>query len=169
MRIPPYFHRKGYQRFFAGLVIGTILGWVFFLVQFGLSQEKYIEIILSQKEIIRNLKNSQKLIIADNEKNNEEVAKKLKVQEVKVQVSNADKLKAPQLDQLMVKQRVTEEMHHLIGQDIETVAKSERLLRKAIENKTFVIDDHSYQVRIVNLFLYTKLELHIHISPQITL
>jgi hypothetical protein len=168
MRIPPYFQRKGFQRFFAGLSIGFILGWVFFLTQFGMFQERYIDMILSQKEQIRNLKNSQKLIIADYEKNNEEIAKKLKVQDIKVRVANSYELKAPQLDILKVQQRVMEEAHHLIGQDIETVAKSELLLRKTIENKTFLIDDHSYQVRVTNLFLYTKLEIHIHISSQIS-
>ncbi len=43
MHIPPYYKRPSFQRFFAGICIGTIIGYLIFIYMFGELQEKWIE------------------------------------------------------------------------------------------------------------------------------
>lgn len=166
MRIPPLYHRKGYQRFFAGVAIGFIIGWAFFLVQGGLAHERLIHKLKEQELKIDDYKKKNEILTSDDEKANEELAKKFKLHEINVRFSATSSDKISNLTKLHLTKAVEDDLEHLIGEDTETIAKSHVLLEQAIENKPFQLDDEQrYEVKIDHLFLYAG-NLRIFISAR---
>ncbi|RZT22065.1 MULTISPECIES: sporulation membrane protein YtrI [Fictibacillus] len=166
MRIPPLYHRKGYQRFFAGVAIGFIIGWAFFLFQGGLAHERLIHKIAKLQADIIDYKKKNEILTSDDEKANEELAKKFKLHEINVRFSNTSSDKLSNLTKLHLTKAVEDDLEHLIGEDTETIAKSHALLVQAIENKPFELDDEQkYEVKIDHLYLYTGI-LRIYISAR---
>ncbi|OOE13885.1 sporulation membrane protein YtrI [Fictibacillus arsenicus] len=166
MRIPPLYHRKGYQRFFAGVAIGFIIGWAFFLVQGGLAHERLIHKLKEQELKIDDYKKKNEILTSDDEKANEELAKKFKLHEINVRFSSTSSDKISNLTKLHLTKAVEDDLEHLIGEDTETIAKSHVLLEQAIENKPFQLDDEQkYEVKIDHLFLYAG-NLRIFISAH---
>jgi hypothetical protein len=166
MRIPPLYHRKGYQRFFAGVAIGFIIGWAFFLVQGGLAHERLIHKLKEQELKIDDYKKKNEILTSDDEKANEELAKKFKLHEINVRFSSTSSDKISNLTKLHLTKAVEDDLEHLIGEDTETIAKSHVLLEQAIENKPFSLDDEQkYEVKIDHLFLYAG-NLRIFISAR---
>jgi hypothetical protein len=167
MRIPPLYHRKGYQRFFAGVAIGFIIGWAFFLVQGGLAHDRLVVKFKKQDSIISDLKKKNEILTSDDEKANEELAKKFKLHEIKVRFSNSSTDKLSNLTKLHLTKAVEDDLEHLIGEDTETIANSHALLVQAIENKPFQLDDdQKYTVKIDHLYLYTGV-LRIYITARL--
>jgi hypothetical protein len=166
MRIPPLYHRKGYQRFFAGVAIGFIIGWAFFLFQGGLAHERLIQLVKEQKTELDDYKKKNEILTSDDKKANEELAKKFKLHEINVRFSNTSSDKLSNLTKLHLTKAVEDDLEHLIGEDTETIAKSHVLLVQAIENKLFQFDDEQkYEVNIDHLYLYTGI-LRIYISAR---
>ncbi|MBY6035202.1 hypothetical protein KUV80_00960 [Fictibacillus nanhaiensis] len=169
MRIPPLYQRKGYQRFFAGMAIGFIIGWVFFLIQGGLAHERLIHKIKEQNSIIIDYKKKNEILTSDDKRANEELAKKFKLHEINVRFSNEGSQKLSNLTKMHLKQAVEDDLEHLIGEDTETIAKSNTLLFQAIENKPYRIDDDEqvYRITIDHLYLYTGvLRIYISATPN---
>jgi uncharacterized protein YjcR len=167
MRIPPLYMRKGYQRFFAGLGIGFIIGWAFFLIQGGLAHERLIHKITDQQVQIEDLKKRNQILTSDDEKTNEELAKKFKLHEVNVRFSNNTSQKLSNLTKLQLTKLVEDDLEHLIGEDTETIAKSHILLIQAVENKPYSLDDEQkYAVKIDHLYLYLgSLRIYVSVKP----
>lgn len=167
MRIPPLYQRKGYQRFFAGIAIGFIIGWAFFLIQGGLAHERLIHRIDDQKLIITDLKKKNEILTSDDEKANKELAKKFKLHEINVRFSEINSKKLSNLTRVHLIKAVEDDLEHLMGEDTETIAKSNTLLFQAIENKPYRIDDdeQAYRVNIDHLYLYNGI-LRIYISAK---
>lgn len=166
MRIPPLYHRKGYQRFFAGMAIGFLIGWAFFLVQGGLAHDRLIHKIKNQEADIVDLKKKNKILTSDDVKANEELAKKFKLHEVNVRFSSSASQKLSNLTKMQLAKSVEDDLEHLIGEDTETIAKSHVLLFQAIENKPYELEDEQkYAVKIDHLYLYTGI-LRIYVSAR---
>lgn len=167
MRIPPLYQRKGYQRFFAGMAIGFIIGWAFFLIQGGLAHERLIHKIDDQKLIIKDLEKKNEILTSDDEKANKELAKKFKLHEINVRFSEINSKKLSNLTRVHLIKAVEDDLEHLMGEDTETIAKSNTLLFQAIENKPYRIDDdeQAYRVNIDHLYLYNGI-LRIYISAK---
>lgn len=60
MRIPPYYRRPSWQRFFAGMAIGGAISWCIFIYIFGVWQEKHTALIDKQSEKIIDLENEKR-------------------------------------------------------------------------------------------------------------
>ncbi|WP_062233857.1 sporulation membrane protein YtrI [Fictibacillus sp. FJAT-27399] len=166
MRIPPYFNRKGYQRFFSGIMLGFIIGWLFFLMQYGMTVEHYVSTIKEQSHHIADLKEQIAQWKSTYEKSNEDNEKKLRVQKIKVFVTNNHTLKLSQLTIYEISESVQDQLENLLGEDIESIYKTRMLLYKAIENKNYVVDGEKYKVVVDQLFLYTTVEVHVKIIPE---
>ncbi|WLD92358.1 sporulation membrane protein YtrI [Alkalihalobacillus sp. AL-G] len=164
MRIPPLYRRKGYQRFFAGIIIGFILGWFFFLLSFGGLQEFYITEIKKRDEKIGDLKFKVKNYQTEYDQKNEEIEKKLRIQEIEIVILNKEKVELKGLPLLKLKNSITNELHSVLTKDIESVAQNMQLLIKTLENKAFPIDDETYKVKVVNHQLYTTLRLDLNVE-----
>jgi hypothetical protein len=164
MRIPPYHKRKGYQRFLAGILLGFFVGWVFFLINYGLSQEEYISRIKKQHEEIGELERQIKNWTEDQEKMNEENEKKLKLQEITITFVNNEQLKISQFTEFELEREALRELEILLNKDIESISQNQALLMRLIENKIYTIDNESYQLKVHQLYLYTTLKLYLKIE-----
>jgi hypothetical protein len=165
MRIPPLYLRKGYQRFFAGIAIGCIIGWAFFLLQYGLAHERLISRINHQKMKIEDLEKKNEILTSDDERANKELAKKFKLHEINVRFSDPSQ-KLSNLTRVQLVKLIEDDLEHLIGEDTETIAKSHALLVQAIESKDYPLDEQKYKVKIDHLYLYTGiLRMYVTVRP----
>lgn len=164
MRVPPYHQKPGWQRFFAGVVIGALISWFVFLFQFGVLQDKQIQKISEQELEIADLKKSKEILIEDAKKLNEENKSKLKIQDFEIVFANRKKVELSSLDLHHMKTAVLEDLNSLIGQDIQSLSKNKELLFRTIENRLYEMDDKTYKLKIHTVFVDTTLEISLNIE-----
>lgn len=165
MRIPPYYRYPTWQRFFAGVVIGAILSWFVFLHLFGVLQEKQVRKIIELQDKIADLENEIRIWQEDYVKQNKINQKKLMVQEISVHLVNAEQYKLDSYTTFRIEESVKEDISHLKAKDIETVYNSRELLKRAIENKTYTINEQPYKLEIYQLFVFTTLSIELKLKP----
>lgn len=162
MRIPPYYEKGSWQRFFAGCVFGAILSWIAFAYMFGVYQDTQIKHISKQAQEIKNLQEDIEIWQEDYKKLNEENQKGLTVQEIKVKLTNAEKYKFDTFRQYELESAARKEISHLIAKEITIIYQSQELIKKAIENKTFTIAEKDYQLEVRGIYLlYSQLEIQV--------
>jgi len=164
MRIPPYHHLPTWQRFFAGMAVGAIISWFVFLQLYGILQEKQIRTITELENQISHLEDEVKIWQQDPAELNNMNQKKLTVEEIKVVILNAEQYKLDSYTKFRIQESIKKDISHLIAKDIETVYKSRELLKKAIENKTYKIDDREYHLEVHQLFFFTTISIDIKIK-----
>jgi len=164
MRIPPLYQQPGWQRFFAGVFIGALISWFVFLFQYGVLQEQQVQMITKQQGTIKNLEDYRDTLIENEAKLNEENKKKLIIQDFKIDIINYKKFKLAPLTRHSLTDSVTKELNHLITMDIESVSKNKELLKKAIENKWYKIDDKNYKLQVYAVYFDTTLEISLKIE-----
>jgi hypothetical protein len=164
MRIPPLYKRPSWQRLFAGMVLGAVVSWCIFLFIYGEWQEELITKIEDQAYTIEELKKtniSYKEEIATLNKINQE---KLRVQNIHVTLINGERYQFTSLMTYMIQDHVKEDISDVIAKDLESVYKSRKLMKKAIENKVYKIDDKQYKVEIEEMFIYTTLFIELKVA-----
>ncbi|MEH7379675.1 sporulation membrane protein YtrI [Bacillus sp. JJ1533] len=164
MRVPPYYQKPGWQRFFAGVVIGALISWIVFLFQFGVLQDNQIKKITQQEDEIKDLQKSKEILIEDAKKVNEDNKNKLKIQDFEVTFANRKKVELSSLDLHHIKTAVIEDLNTLIGHDIQTLSKNRELLYKTIENRDFEVNDKTYKLKVHSVFVDTTLEISLTIE-----
>lgn len=154
-----------WQRFFSGVVVGIVIGWLFFISLYGIAQENQINKITKLQDEKKSLMNDKNILLEEEKKKNSELQKKLTIQDIKVTIK--DKNGGPKLEQIVkfqLKNKIEEQIHSLISSDIESVATNKLLIYRAIEGHTFAIDDKKYQLKIESIVIYTTLELTVKIQ-----
>ncbi len=163
MRIPPFYKQAGWQRFFAGVIIGMLIGWFFFIYEFGEVQEKLVTKIRMQEATIKNQKDTIEILRSDKDELNKENQKKLTVQEVKVYFKNDKLFKLSELSTHDLRSQIEKELSAVLNRNIESVAESKDLLYQSIENKVFEVNEKRYHVIVRDFVLYTKLQVFVEI------
>jgi hypothetical protein len=163
MRIPPYYKDPHWQRFLAGVMLGTLIGWVLFLYFYGNTIDRHIIALKNKQAEINDLKKDiDEIWKKDYEECNKENQRLLKVQEIEINLEHSDKISMLTVQKLQ--QQTKDFLRDLIKKDIETVANNKEFIMKTIEEKTFTIDDQKYQLRVEHFFLFTTLEMHLRIK-----
>ncbi|GAE30105.1 sporulation membrane protein YtrI [Halalkalibacter hemicellulosilyticus] len=165
MRIPPLYKRTTFQRFLAGLMIGVLCGWFFFLFQYGQLYNALMIQLSEQRSTIITLEARIAELNSEQTKLNEENQKKLTIQTIEVELKNARRLRLNQLTQLELRTQIIEELQHLEREDIETVANMKDLMIRALENKVFNVDDNEFQVDVQEIYLFTTLRIELTVIP----
>ncbi|UTR11374.1 hypothetical protein MM300_03320 [Evansella sp. LMS18] len=165
MRVPPLYNDKSWQRFFAGLAIGIIFGWLFFLYHFGLVHEKLVLEINRQKTTIEHQEQTIEVLRKDQDEINEQNQKQLTVQDIHISFVNEKDVKLSELTYHELKGAVEGELEVVRNKDIDTIAGSKDFLLKTVENKIFIIGEKRYQLKVEQLILYTALEMYLRITP----
>lgn len=163
MRVPNYFIYPGWQRFFAGICLGAIIGWLMFVYMYGVSQEKQIRTIIEQQSKIQDLEKEIEIWKKDYSELNNENKKRLKVQEINIQFTNVEQLKLDTMTVHNLRDKAKNELMSTISKDVETVAKSTDLLIRALENKSFKVDNQKYRLKVNQLLLLTTLDVRLEI------
>ncbi|ADC48750.1 hypothetical protein BpOF4_03420 [Alkalihalophilus pseudofirmus OF4] len=165
MRIPPYYKRPGWQRFFAGIVIGVLIGWVFFLYQYGLIYEELMVKLSEQEVTIQSQTRTIEELRSQQKEENEENARKLTVQKIEIHFTNTQRLRLNQLTLFELQQQALEELAFLERKNIASVSETRDLMKKMLENKLFVVDENRFQLEIEEVYLTTTLEIYAKIIP----
>ncbi|GGL42186.1 sporulation membrane protein YtrI [Sporolactobacillus putidus] len=163
MRIPPYHRMPDRQRFLAGCIIGVLVGFSFFLFLFGAAQERQIDKIREQGAEIQMLEKQKKALIDAEERKNEQLEKKMTVQEIDVTIADASLEKAARTE---LEQAVADELNSVINHSIESVADNQQLIEKAIERKPFTAAEITYRFHVKSMVIFSKLTLLLEVSEK---
>ncbi|ESU30874.1 hypothetical protein G3A_19775 [Bacillus sp. 17376] len=165
MRIPPYYRRPEWQRFFSGVAVGALVSWILFLYINGAWMEKHAKKIEQQKDEIADLQSDIKIWMEDYEELNEKNQENLTVQEIKVKIINDKKYK--QLDTLSIyeiEEEIKGQLNMLLAKDLDSVFKSRDLITRVIENKSIKVNDKRYKLKIKSMVIYTSVSIQVEIS-----
>ncbi|SDI77946.1 sporulation membrane protein YtrI [Natribacillus halophilus] len=164
MRIPPLHRRPGWQRFLAGVIIGSLIGWGLFLYQFGNVHEDMV-VELGKKEIhIEQLeRNLESLREREQEEENDE--RDFVIEEISIVFENEEESRLSELALYDLQQQAMEELEHLLDEDVESVAENRELLVRTIENKRYPSNDYEYNLIVQQVTLYRTLEIHVEVVP----
>ncbi|WP_100405100.1 sporulation membrane protein YtrI [Bacillus solitudinis] len=168
MRVPPYYKRPSWQRFFAGIILGIIIGWFFFLFHYGQIYGNLVIKMSEQEDTIKKQNVRIEELLSEQDLQNEENKKKLTIQSIEIHFMNDRKLRLNKLTIYELKQQALNELTFLERMDIESVSKTKDLMIRTLENKVFVIGESRYQLDIREVYLFTTLQLHVKIIPAST-
>ncbi|TCP32082.1 hypothetical protein EV207_10155 [Scopulibacillus darangshiensis] len=163
MRIPPYYKRPGWQRFLSGITVGLIFGFIFFMSLYGMAQERQIDKIKEQQTEIKSLQRRNETLMDDKEEKNEQLEKKLLVQDVKVNILVSKQKEIDRIILFELKEKIEERLHSLINNDIESISSNLDLIYKAIEGHPFMIDKVAYHFKIQDLVIKSVVEVSVKI------
>ena len=164
MRIPPFYNNPTWQRFFAGIAIGSLISWGLFFYMFGIQQEKQILTIQEQKEKIEDLNKKIMIWEEDYQKLNEQTEQVLMIQEVLVKINNG---KTYNLDKLSIAEAedvIRDDLTSLIAKDVKSIYNGKGLLKKSIENKFIEINKKQYRLEVVEIMFYTEMYIEVKLK-----
>lgn len=164
MRIPPYYLRPSWQRFFAGTAIGGAISWVIFLYIYGVWQDKHLYKIKTQEAEILKLKDDIKIWQEEYKEINKRKMEQLTVQKINVKITNGEKYKLDTLSIFETEEAVKGDIGIMLAKDIDTVYKSKDLIKKIIENKTVKLNGKRYKLHVKELVVYTTLSIQLEIG-----
>jgi hypothetical protein len=164
VRIPPYYRRPSWQRFFAGMVIGGAISWCIFIYIFGVWQEKHTALIDKQSEEIIDLKEEKKIWQEEYKEINKRTIEQLTIQKINIKITNWEKYKLDLLSVSEIEDSVKDDISMMIAKDIDTVYKSKELIKKIIQNKPVKINDKRYQLKVKEMVIFTTLSIQLEIE-----
>lgn len=164
MRIPPYYRRPSWQRFFSGMAIGGAISWCIFLYIHGVWQEKNSKLVHNLQDKINDLNLEKKIWQEEYSELNKRNLEKITVQKINIKITNWEKYKLDDFSTFQTEEAVKDELSTLLAKDLETVYKSKDLLKKIIENKPIKINDKRYKLKVKELVIYTTLSIQLEIS-----
>jgi len=159
MHFPRYHQKKSWQRFIFGVIIGAIIAYVIFLFMYGKMYERLLEKNYNLKSHISELESQNEALLEDKKDLDEKTKEPVTVERIEISITNDKQLR---LDRLIIHQledMIRKEIDHIIGEDIEIIADSDELLIATIENKSFAIDDMTYQFTVKRLTIAPTLKL----------
>lgn len=166
MHIPPYYKNKAWQRFLAGILVGTLIGYYIFIFLFGQLQEDWIEENLALRGELQELQQNYETLLENHRALDQQTKEDYQIEEIKINFLNTKELKIDN-DRIMLYQleeAINEEANQAVGKNIDDIADSIDLLISAIENKTINIDDFRYQAQVEQIIVSRTLTLSIRLK-----
>ncbi|MFD9625039.1 sporulation membrane protein YtrI [Peribacillus muralis] len=163
MRIPPYHRTPTWQRFFAGAALGGLLSWVIFFYMHGVQQEKQIWTLHEQSEKIKDLNEKIAIWEKDYQRLNQKNEEILTIQEVEVTITN-EKYSLDRLSIAEAEDVIEDDLSSLLAKDVASVYDGKVLLKKSIENKIVTINKKRYQLEVVEIMFFTKMNIDIKLK-----
>lgn len=159
MHIPPYHRNRNWQRFFLGVFLGGMIAYCVLLFMYGSMYEDIYEENLTLRTQLQELKNQNDALLQAKEDSEEEEKALLKINKIEVDISNAEDLLLDRLIIHELESMIKQDLNHVIGQDIQVLSESANLLISAIENKSYSIDNFTYNFEITQLTISQNLRL----------
>ncbi|WP_371932671.1 sporulation membrane protein YtrI [Bacillus carboniphilus] len=151
------------QRFFVGVVIGTIISWWFFVYSYGIYQEEYLNTISELQNDKEGLENKIKVLQDDYNVLNKKNQQQLSIQDITISIQNADQYKLREYSKQEIIADLKEDLSSLIAKDIKSVSKTQFLIKKTIENKIYNIDNKKYKLELKVLVIDTTLVVDVEL------
>ncbi|SFG09182.1 hypothetical protein SAMN05216353_12249 [Halobacillus alkaliphilus] len=162
MHIPPLYRKKEWRRFFAGMVFGAVIGYLFFLFIYGQLQEKYTEEHIELNSKLSEMEAKYEGML--NNQKEETENHPLTVVDISVSYTNAKKLEIDLLTQHQLTTLVKEQLTSVPGKDLTVVADQVDLMISTIENKNYVVDDFTYELKVAKLIASEVIQIHLEIK-----
>lgn len=159
MHIPPFYKRKSWQYLFIGALFGGIISYFVIIFMYGKMYETLVEKNIELEVKLSELEARNEALLEDNKDLDEKSNEKITVESIDVEFINARELRLDRLITHQFEEMVTEEINHIVGQDLEVVSASDELLISTIENKAFTIDDFTYYFEVVKLTISKKITI----------
>lgn len=157
MHFFPFYKKRNYQIFILGILFGAVIAYVTLLYMHGKMYENVLVEQVKLKMEIKELKKQNETLIDDKEEMEEQ--SEATVKGIQVEFTNSKKLKFDRLTTLQLENMVKNELANIIGKTIQSVSESDDLLITVIENKTFTIDDQSYEFEVKKVSISEKIKL----------
>src|SRR5690625_73883 len=156
MHVPPFYKKRSYQIFFVGMFIGAIIAYIMLLF---MHSKMYEELLFEHTELqakVSELENQSDLLLEDKEEMEEKST--TIVTSIHIEFTNDEELKFDRLITLQLEDAIKNELADVIGKSVQSVSESDDLLVTVIENKSFTIDDQSYQFEVKKVSISEQLK-----------
>lgn len=157
MHIPPYHKKRSYQIFLLGAASGTVVAYILLLFMYGKMYEHTIYNQLELETELHELEAQHDALLEEQEEREEESS--AMITSLQIEFINAEELKFDRLITLQIEDLVKKELDDIIGKSIQSVSDSDELLVTIIENKTFTIDDLSFQFEVKKISISERVKL----------
>ncbi|MYL34133.1 hypothetical protein GLW08_07720 [Pontibacillus yanchengensis] len=169
MHIPPYYKKRNWQRFLAGVFLGGIIAYAVFLFMYGTYVERWIKENMELREDINDLEEQYSMLSEDKKELDEKQKEKIKIHSVEIIFLNEKKLLSQHtIDRLTVyklRELTKEQLPDLVGKSITSLSENVSLLYTSIENKRYKIDDLLYELKVERIVLSQDLKIGVNIIP----
>ncbi|RYG74899.1 hypothetical protein EU245_01590 [Lentibacillus lipolyticus] len=160
MHIPPYYKKSTWQRFLAGAFAGSIIAYLIFVYMYGSMYGQLLEENRELKSEVSELKNRNEALLDDNKDLDEKSKQEAKVDSIDITITNPDDLP----DRLIIhelEELMKDEINHIVGKNVSTIAESDGLLESTIENKEISIDDFQFKFVVQKLIITETVKLSV--------
>lgn len=151
MHVPPYHKKIGWQRFFVGAFFGAIIAYCILMYMHGIMYERLITEHQELQSVADDLKRQNEVLSKDNQDLDDRYNEKVAIESIELTIINEKQLKLDRLLRHQLEEYIKAEIEHTIGKPLSSIAENDLLLISAIENKTFKVDDFSYQMQVQTL------------------
>ncbi len=166
MYIPPQLRSKEWHRFFAGIILGLIAGYLLFIFIHGKLHESYTQENIELNSELIELEAKYEGLLSNEGEPEDKDNNLLKVEEITVHYTNAKKLQVDLLTQHQLSSLVKQQLDSIPGKEIKDAASQTDLIIAAIENKKFVVEDFTYQLIVRQLIVGPTLKLKLDIGLE---
>ncbi|WP_066194746.1 MULTISPECIES: sporulation membrane protein YtrI [Gracilibacillus] len=166
MHIPPYYKRPAWQRFLAGVALGSIIGYFIFLYMFGSLQQQWIEEKIALRTRYQDLYQNYTTLVQNHQKLDQQTKEGVQITEIEIEFLNLEQLDLAN-DRLMrhqLEEAIREEAGQAIGKKVEDMTESIDFLIATVENKTIRIDDFRFQATVSRMVVSETLYLSIELT-----
>lgn len=162
MHIPPYHKKRSWQILMVGAFIGSIIAYVVLVFMYGKMYEAVLTERIQLQTKIAELERQNEALLQDKEELEEQTT--VIIQSIQIQFMNGQELRFDRLITHQLEDLIKQEINFIIGKDVKSISASDELLVTVIENKTFTIDDLSYQFEVKKLYLSEQVKISLHVK-----
>lgn len=164
MHIPPYYKRKEWQRFLAGLFTGAIFAYFVFIYMYGQLYENWVEENLSLRTELQELQANYKLLEENNAELDQKYQQRLRVSSIEIIILNEEEFRLDRFILRDLEDMIKQEASEILGKEVSSVTENHSLLLRTVENKVYEIDGFRYQAEVKYLFINETSEIHIELK-----
>ncbi|KGP73621.1 sporulation membrane protein YtrI [Pontibacillus yanchengensis] len=169
MHIPPYYKKRNWQRFLAGVFLGGIIAYAVFLFMYGTYVERWIKENMQLREDINDLQDQYSMLREDKNELDEKQKEKIRIHSVEIIFLNEKKLLSQHtIDRLTIyklRELTKDQLPDLVGKSITSLSENVTLLYTSIENKRYKIDDLLYELKVERVVISQELKIGVNIIP----
>lgn len=162
MHIPPYHKKRSWQIFLIGLFTGSVIAYIILVIMYGKMYEAVIAEKIALTSSYNELKRQNEALIEDKEQLQDKSI--LTVKSIDIFYENDGEFR---FDRLMIHQLndlIQQELNDIVGKEVKTISANSELLVTVIENKTFTIDELSYQFEVRKLTITEQVVIHLFVK-----
>src|SRR5699024_10646709 len=134
-----------------------------FSYMYGKMHEDLLSNNIQLRTQVSELEHQNEALLQDKEDLEDEKAD-YTIQSIDIEFTNSQELRIDRLITHELEDLIKNEVSDIICKDIKSLSDNDYLLVTILENKTFTIDDLSYQFEVKKLFISEKVKITLHVK-----